>query len=310
MPELLHSFDHGGSLRERIDYRPAMHATDLMEPERHGRHHAEVSAATLQRPHEFLVIRGASDDHSPVGENDFRVDQVVGRKAEASDERAIAPAEGEPAHPDRAARAIAPAEGEPAHPDRAARAGHGDEPPRVELRGEIAGEGTSAHPHRCRVLGDSHLTHLRQIDQIPSQSARPAQSCPPPFTERGSVPARAARTAALTSSEERHRTSAFGRLSERVQILLARSYSACEGKITCSGSQLARSATARSPSIMRVLTPDQVTRLIEAAPGLCANSWRGTCGHQMNWKETCSRSEVLNCWTGGPVAPAARFRSR
>jgi hypothetical protein len=65
-----------------------------MEPERHARDHAKVSAATLQRPQKLLVIRWASDDHSPVRENDFRVDQVIGCEAEPRDERAIAPAEG------------------------------------------------------------------------------------------------------------------------------------------------------------------------------------------------------------------------
>ena len=162
------------------------------------RHDAEVPAAAAQRPQQLRIAAFAGPNDGAVGGDDLRADERVA---------------GEPAGPHQVA--------DPAGQRQAGDAGVDERAAgRREAVGQVVAVSRSSHwqPPWALATRRSGSTSTERMCRRSTTSASSATQCPatlwpPPRTAIGRPAARAARTAATTSSVERHWTMTAGRLS-------------------------------------------------------------------------------------------------
>ena len=168
--------------------------TDRMAAEGEGGDHAEVAAATAQRPEQIGVGLRAGGDEAAVGEHDVGGDQVVHGQAEAPGEVADAAAEGQAA--------------DTGGGDEAGRRGHAERAGRVV---DVAPGASAVDPDRAGRRVDRGAAQPAEVDDegaVPD--AEPAAMMTAAADGEGQHVSRAYRTQASTSATSAHRTTASG----------------------------------------------------------------------------------------------------
>ena len=150
-----------------------------MEADAQGGHDAEVAAAAAQRPQQVGLRVGAGGHAPPVRQHDFGAEQVVRRQAAGTAERAVAAAQAQAGHADRAAVAHCR--------DQAVGAGGG---------GHILGPGAARDSGHKRSRVHRHIPHPGEVDDEPIV----AQGAPRPV-----VPAAAHRQLQAVAPRGAHR---------------------------------------------------------------------------------------------------------
>ena len=122
-----------------------------MEADAQGGHDAEVAAAAAQRPQQIGLRVGAGGHAPPVRQHDFGAEQVVRSEAARAAERAVAAAQAQAGHADRAAVAHCR--------DQVVGAG-GD--------GYVLGPGAAPDGGHKRLRVNRHIPHPGEVDDEPT----------------------------------------------------------------------------------------------------------------------------------------------